>query len=328
VGCLISIGSVNADFQMRVSAALSGTELARDFVRASGGKAANVAVLGRRLGMGARLVGCVGQDDLAQQALAGPRAIGVDLSGVRSASTHTGTSIILVRPDGDKTIVLALGANDAWSEHAGEVAETVSDAEPDSIVVVDLEVAVEVADAAIASARRTGLEVVLDPAPADRATPERLARIDHLTPNHREAEELSGIAVDSPDAALQAARALRDRGVANAYVKLAAGGCAVASAQGETALIRSPDDLNVVDTTGAGDAFAGALAWALLEGWPPTEAAVAAVAASSCATTAYGSQASYPSIEALMAMAERVRRANLGGRRRPPVSSAPRRPIE
>lgn len=306
VGTIISIGSLNADFQMRVPQPLLGTEIASEFIRVSGGKAANVAVIGRRLGADTRLFACVGRDDLAGQALEGPREAGVDLTTVRSAATHTGTAVILVASNGEKNIALAPGANYAWSCEAGAVAGSVSGAEPDSVVVVDLEISVEVAVAALEAAQKRGLEVVLDPAPAASVRPEFLDGLDHITPNPKEAEDLTGIRVDGPESALRAARTVCQRGVRYAYVKLPTGGCAVASSSGESSVVRGPDDLEVIDTTGAGDAFAGALAWARLNQATPMDAAEIAVAASACATTAYGSQASYPTLGALMAMRERT----------------------
>jgi ribokinase len=121
---IVSIGSINADFVVRVDAspAGSGSQLARDLLRTSGGKAANVAVLAQRLGTPARLIGCVGDDDLAAQALAGPVAAGVDTTGVRRAPGPTGYSSVMVPPDGAKTIVLATNANDEWADAADEVA--------------------------------------------------------------------------------------------------------------------------------------------------------------------------------------------------------------
>jgi ribokinase len=112
---ILSAGSINADFEVRVDARPepAKTSLARDLLAASGGKAANVAVIARRLGVPARLVGCVGDDERADQALAGPVASGVDATGVRRTGAPTAVSTITVTPDGEKTIVLAPGANDA-----------------------------------------------------------------------------------------------------------------------------------------------------------------------------------------------------------------------
>jgi ribokinase len=319
-GEVVSLGSINADHCVRAARLPegSGTLLAGDLLRTSGGKAANVAVLARRLGTPSRLVGCVGDDDLAELALAGPRREGVDVGAVRRAPGPTGSSSIVVAPDGDKTIVLALNANDAWPaavdqpEHAGlvdHIEQAVVTAPPGSVLAVDLEVPpVNVAVAARA-ARRVGMAVVVDPAPAERLDDELLDLADHLTPDHHEALALTGIDTRSRSGACRAAEALHRRGVPHVYVKLLGGGCVVAGAGG-TVVVEPPGHLQVVDTTGAGDAFAGGLAWALSRGAGGGEAAPIAVAASACAVGTYGSQESYPSPDALAAMVARTTAAN------------------
>ncbi|HEX4261405.1 MAG TPA: PfkB family carbohydrate kinase [Acetobacteraceae bacterium] len=116
---ILSLGSVNADFQVRTRDApdLGRTVMATDFVRLSGGKAANRAFLARRLGHPAWLLARVGADDLREQVLGPLRDAGVDLSGVSMADRiATAVSMIAVMPDGKKTIVLAANANDAWDD--------------------------------------------------------------------------------------------------------------------------------------------------------------------------------------------------------------------
>jgi ribokinase len=236
--------------------------------------------------------------------LSGPRDEGVDVTGVRRAHAHTGYTSIVVGPDAEKTILFALGANDAWGEHAHAVADDIQAVPRGAVLVIDLEIPPAIVSSALRAARVAGLIVVVDPAPPERLDGDLLPFADHLTPDHREAETLTGITVDGDDAALRAARDLHDRGAGAVYVKLSDGGCAVVSEQGE-ALVRAPR-VDAVDKTGAGDAFAGGLAWALLRGDAPIDAAVTAVAASTCAVTTYGSQQAYPSRDALDAMRDRV----------------------
>jgi ribokinase len=150
---------------------------------------------------------------------------------------------------------------------------------------------------------------VLDPAPPDAVTDDLIALVDHITPNHREAAELTGVETTDVDGALRAAVDLRDRGAGAAYVKLAKGGCALAWRAG-TSVIEPPRGLHVVDATGAGDAFAGTLGWAVLGGHDPPGAATLAVAASACSVGVYGAQESYPTLEQLRDMAARVADAN------------------
>jgi ribokinase len=293
---ILSLGSINADFQMRIDhrPEVSETLIARDFLRLGGGKAANVAYLARRLGRDAILLGRVGDDDLAEQALASLREVGVDLSQVaRVEGADTAVSIVTVPPGGKKGIVLAPGANDAWKN--GDIAhlDAVVEAAPDgSVVVIDCEVPGFVTQATARAARRRGLRVLLDPSPADRVSDELLSLADVVVPNPTEAETLTGIAVDGPEAARRAARALLDRGCNIACVKLSEGGCIVG--QGDNFCHVAVEAVEVVDTTGAGDAFAGAMAVALSEGRDAVAAAIFAAAASTHAVTGYGSQPAYP----------------------------------
>lgn len=303
---VISLGSISADFEVRSDEPASGpgTLEVRDLLRTSGGKGANVAVLAARLGAPTMLLGCVGDDDLAGQALAGLERDGIALERVRRRPGPTGYASIVVPTDGGKTILRLPGANDAWGDEVQAVHEDVLGAPDHSILVVDLEVAPELVRSAVEAARRRAFPVLLDPAPPARVDDDLLRAADHLTPDHQEATELTGIEADTDDGARDAAVALQERGGGIAYVKLRDGGCVVASAEGVD-WVRAPE-VEVVDQTGAGDAFAGGLAWALVTGRTGTAAAALAVAASTCAVTGYGSQESYPTPDELAAMAARV----------------------
>ena len=293
---ILSLGSINADFQMRVDRwpEVSETLLAHDLVRLGGGKAANVAFLARRLDCDATLFGRVGDDDLAEQALAPLRAARVDLGHVvRTEDESTAISVITVPPDGKKGIILAAGANDAWlHDDIATVEAIVATAPPDSVLVEDCEVPDFIVWAATQAARRRDLRAVLDPSPADRVGDELLAASDVVVPNPAEAERLTGVAVEDPASATRAARALLDRGCRVACVKLPEGGCVVAEDTRRWHV--SAAKVDVVDTTGAGDAFAGAMAVALAEGRETPAAAAFASAAAAHAVTGYGSQPAYP----------------------------------
>ena len=294
---LLSLGSINVDFQVRVDQPpdIGQTLLASDFVRLSGGKAANVAFLAKRLGLPARLLGRVGDDMLAEQALGPLRDAGVDLAGVSTAhGCATAVSMIAVLPDGKKSIVLANNSNDAWGdEDVRRVIAAIDEAPEGSVLVADYEVPPRVARQAVRAAAERGLLIVIDPSPASRVDHETLTYATAVTPNPVEAEGLTGIKVDGVEAAARAARRLIARGIRSVCVKFADGGCLVAR-DSEMSVV-APVPVPVVDTTGAGDAFAGALAVALIEGRPLIEAASFATAASHLAVTAFGSQPAYPS---------------------------------
>jgi ribokinase len=308
-GIILSLGSLNADFQVRLEqkAGTTTTQLARDFRRFSGGKAANVAYIARKLGAEASVLARVGNDDLSQQALGTLSEMGIDLSQVEKVpGVPTGFSLIMVPSDGKKNIVLANNANDAWQEEDGQkVSQTIADAPEGSVLVADYEVPPFIVEAAIRAAHARGFPIVLDPSPADRVDKALLSLIDFLVPDASETESLTGIPATSAEEGKKAAQKLLGEGVRHAVVKLEDGGCVVAHS--DTILHVPAFELEVVDTTGAGDAFAGALAVALLEKRSLTDLACFAVAASHAAVTAYGSQPAYPSREQLEAFFNKIR---------------------
>jgi ribokinase len=293
---LLALGSINLDLQVRADRWPGPGETlpVHGLLRAAGGKAANRACVAGRLGVKACLLGHVGDDDFGEEALSGPREIGVDVSRVkRVAGQATALAMIVVRGDGDKTILLAANANEAWREGDVEAVVKVVEAAPEgSVLTVDLEVPIAVVRAAVHAAQARGLKVLLDPSPADRMPDDLYAMIDVITPNPEETRGLIGVAVESAEDAVRAGEQLLARGVGVACVKLGDGGAALVTA-GQREVV-PPLDVEVVDKTGAGDAFAGALGVALLERQELLQAVKFAVATSSLAVTAYGSQAAYP----------------------------------
>jgi ribokinase len=293
---VLSLGSINLDLSMRAEGwpTQSQTTLARDFACRSGGKGANVACLAQKLGVPARLIGRVGDDSFAELALSGPRALDVDLSRVRRVPGQaTGVAMIALAADGDKTIVLAANANDVWQESAGdELAHLMRMSAPGSLLVVDLEVPPELVVEAARSARQRDVRVIVDPSPAERVPDALYPLIDFVTPNPSEAQQLTGVHVDSEDAAVRAGHALVERGVKHACIKLAQGGAVLVTREGS--FVQRAPHVPIVDKTGAGDAFAGGLAVGLLWGQSARSALRTAVAAASLAVQAEGSQESYP----------------------------------
>lgn len=306
---ILSLGSINADFQVRIDAPLEtgATLMSRDFVRLSGGKAANVALLARRVGLDAILIGRVGQDDLAEQAMAPLRHAGVDTRHVTRSNGSTGVSMIAVPPDGKKSIVLAGNANDCWDGAAVEVMmKAIDEAPEDSVLVVNQEISAPVVATALRLAAERGIRAVLDPSPPERVERAVLPYVHAMTPNASEAGRLTQMAVSDAGSAMRAAECMLSWGVRIACVRLPDGGC-VAAWEGGRVHIPSLN-LHGVDATGAGDAFTAAFAVSLLEGGDPVHAACYGVAASSCAVMAYGSQPSYPSRAEIEAKLPAVRK--------------------
>lgn len=305
---IISLGSVNADFQVRIDRrpAESETLLGRDFVRLGGGKAANVALIARKLGREVRLLARVGEDDLAEQALGPLRRAGIDLAGVgRVDGCGTGVAMIMVPPDGKKGIVLAPNANEAWTDRdLPGLSRHIEAAAEGAVLVLDCEIPRFIAEAAVAAARQRGLTCVLDPSPAERAGGDLLALVDVVTPNPAEAETLTGIRVTDAGSAARAAERILACGPSAVLAKLPDGGCVSLHGRRIVRVESAPGD--VIDTTGAGDAFAGALAVALFEQRGIVEGARYAVAAARLAVGGYGSQPAYPDRDALEQALERT----------------------
>lgn len=303
---IISIGSINLDVQVRADGwpAKGKSGVGSHCQLVSGGKAANVALLARQLGAAVKLVGRVGDDPMVSRVLASLKAAGVDLSDVwQTAACLTGVAMIMTPPDGEKSILLAPNANHAWSnDDERRLGEMIRRSPAGSLVVVDFEITASVAARAMAEARAAGHRVVLDPSPPQAIPHAILAQADYVTPNSSEAGQLAGMDVHDPDSAFAAAEAIRRLGARNVLVKVSNGGCIIAGDEA-TARIET-ERVEPVDTTGAGDAFAAALAVALSENRSLLEAGRWAVAAATITVTRYGAQAAYPNrreIEAQLA---------------------------
>jgi ribokinase len=227
------------------------------------------------------MVGAVGSDDLGDEAVADLAGEGVDVSAIARVPAPTGVALIAVDDAGENQIAVASGANAELAPEAVEAA--LARAEPGAVVLIGLEVPDAPVLAAARAARAAGLQVVLNPAPARELPGELLALAPILTPNQPEAAALSGEA--DPEAA---ARALTQRTGAPVVVTIGPEGALLADGD---ALERIPaPKVEAVDTTGAGDAFNGALAAALAGGAGLTDAVRAAIAAAADSVTRPGAR--------------------------------------
>jgi ribokinase len=312
---VLSLGSLNLDLELRVERLPEPDEesvTGRDLLVTGGGRAANVAYFARKIGTPALLIARMGQDDFGAIALRGLQEIGVDLRYVRRVPGEvTGVAMIAVRPSGDETMLYVANANEHWGPQDAAAAEAaVAEAAAGSVLVADLEPPAGLVARIMRACRERHFKVILDPSPADRMAPELYPLADCITPNRGEATALTDLPVRATEDALRAATTLRERGAEVALVKLQDGGCVMVGPEG-VRLIVAPK-APVVDKTGAGDAFAGALAVGLLSGWPLDEAARLAVAGSTAAVGGYGAQPSYPDRPKLERLLALVRTESLG----------------
>ena len=270
------------------------------FYTAPGGKGANQAVAAARLGARVRMVGRVGNDMFGPGLLDGLRGYGIDVSGVAvDPERASGIALILLDSQKQNHIVAIYGANMACDDDQLRAVETALHG-ADSLLLQH-EVPIEVSAAAARAARKRGVRVIWDPAPAGEIPPAAFADLDIITPNQTEAEYLTGVSVADVDSARVAAGVLLERGAAVAVVKLGEMGVYFASdgSGGHVASYR----VDVVDTIAAGDGFAGALAVALAEGLGLEDAVRYGAAAGALAVTRPGAQEAMPGrdeVEALL----------------------------
>jgi ribokinase len=295
-GLIISLGSINKDIQVRANRwpEPGETLLVKDLLTTGGGKAANRAYFIAKLGAPSVLLGRVGDDSEAGEALRSLEEAGVNLEHVkRLPGQRTGLAMVVVRPDGDKTILLAANANENWESEGSERAEQVLLEAPEgSVLVLDLEAPAAVVKRALEAAKERGFTVIMDPSPTGNLLDKYWTLTDFIAPNLSEAESLVGFEIKNKEDGFRACEAMLKKGVRHAIVKMGSKGYLMMTNEHREHF--PAPDVQMVDTTGAGDAFAGAFAFAIWEGQEAKNAFHFAAVASSLAVEAYGSQPAYP----------------------------------
>ncbi|XXF10482.1 ribokinase [Pseudomonas sp. D2-3] len=291
---VVVVGSLNMDLIVRTPRFPVGGETlsGHGFATAAGGKGANQAVAAARLGAKVAMVGCLGDDANGAELRAGLLAEGIDCSAVATVpGVATGIATILVDDAGQNAIVIAAGGNGEMT--AERLADHDGLLEAADIVIAQLEVPMATVEATLARAHALGRTVILNPAPAVGPLPESwYSLIDYLIPNESEAALLTGIAVDSPQSALQAAEKLLASGARRVLITLGSQG--VFYADGERHLHLPVEPVVAVDTTAAGDTFVGGFAAGLAEGMPLESAIRLGQQAAALAVTRPGAQPSIP----------------------------------
>jgi ribokinase len=308
---VVVVGSINVDLVVAVDnlPAAGETVTGGRFARHGGGKGANQAVAAARLGAAVSMVGAVGQDELGDEAVNELAAEGIDVTAVARVDAPTGVALIVVDRAGENQIAVASGANAALSPthvttslsrllgtqegagpppgEAAAAGDTAAAGAPegDGVVLLGHEVPEEVVVAAAQAAAEAGWRVVLNPAPA-RPLPE--AALAMITPNASEAAQLTGETNSEA-----AARALTEQTEAAVLVTLGAHGALLVEPGGEPQTLPATQ-VEVVDTTGAGDTVNGALAVELAAGRPFPEAARFALNAAALSTRKPGARGGMP----------------------------------
>ena len=301
---IVVVGSANTDMVVQVThlPQAGETVLGCNFITAQGGKGANQAVAAARLGAEVTFVARLGQDSFGKESEAAYQAEGINTGYiVRDREAPSGAALIMVNPAGENIIAVASGANARLSPDDILAAEDAIAAA--HYVLLQLEIPIPTVEAAIKLAKKHGVGVILNPAPAVQLSPDLLKYVDVLTPNEHEAALLaSGYSADSIKDPLSflASRS----GIQALVVTLGAHGAAIIQ-QGKRSDIPAYP-VKAIDTTAAGDAFNGALAVALARGESLAAAVRFANGVGALSTTKMGAQPSLPTLVELEAFISRM----------------------
>ncbi|ASK62482.1 ribokinase [Virgibacillus phasianinus] len=268
------------------------TVLGGPFSMGPGGKGSNQAVSAARQGADVTMVTKVGNDSFGDDAMANFKKEGIDKTHVtRHTNAATGTALIAVDDRGENMIIVSPGACGQITKEDVLAAEQAF--QEADIVLVQLETAMEAVEQAITLAKKYAKPIVLNPAPFQETSDRLLADITYVTPNETEASLMTGIEVTDQQTAQAAAQKLIEKGIDTVIITLGKQGCFVYDGTDE-GWIASGFDVDVADTTGAGDAFNGAFATFLASGIKLEEAVVRANAVAALSVTKAGTAKSMP----------------------------------
>jgi ribokinase len=296
---ILVAGAINTDLVATVARAPGAGETVtgHGFAVFGGGKSANQAVATARSSVRTVLLGAVGDDDFGRQRLADLAAAGIGLDHVlQRPATVSGVALITVQDDGENRIAYVPGPTATVTPAEAEAA---FDAVRPDLLLATLELPIETLVALFARARATSVRTVLNASPDPELARQLLPTTDVLIANETEAKALMGD-IEAPAGAPAATL-----GCEAVVLTLGKAGASVITRYGAT--LQPSFDVEVVDTTGAGDAFAGAFAAWMAEGAHISVALRAGVAAGALATTRPGAQPSIPTraeIETLLQSAD------------------------
>jgi ribokinase len=286
---VLVLGSANMDVVMPVTALPKSGEtvLGEDVELRPGGKGANQAVAAALAGARVAMAGCVGEDAYGAAVRDALIQAGVDVSLLRATTDRrTGLAVVLVAPDGENAIAVASGANYALAP--ADVNEWGSQVERAGVLLMQMELRVDVVVRAVEVAADAGTPVVLNLAPAVDVPRSALERLAVLVVNRAEAAYLLGEDLADLEAVRCAAERLRAFGPRAVVVTAGGEGAVFADAGGVAHRPAAPVD--VVDTSGAGDAFVGVLAAALSGGRTLRDAMIQASEAGAVAVQSRGAR--------------------------------------
>jgi ribokinase len=272
----------------------------------NGGKGANQATSVARLGGLVNMIGAVGTDLYGDILIEGLKKNNIVTDYVkRSTRKSTGITIVTIDQTAENTMQVFKGANDDLTDE--DVVDAMNEITGSNVLLVQMEVPQQTVITSMKLAKQKGMYVVLDPAPADGIVIQALEYADVITPNQQETMHLVGINVKDVSSALKAAETFKAMGVSNSIIKMGSKGSVVYE-DGEWEFIESVK-VAPVDTVGAGDSFAGAIALGVSQGKSIIESAKLANIVGAISVTKFGAQAGIPTMKEVQ---EFIKENNLG----------------
>ena len=292
------IGGINIDFISTVKSMPKAGEtiVGNDFVVTPGGKGANQAVACGRLGLKTSMIGRVGNDTFADQLISNLNDEKINTDGItKDKNTHTGIATIILDENGENSIIQTPGANYLCGDD--ELNYLKSNISEFDLVVLQSEIPINISLSAAKIAKNANKLVIWDPAPANELPDEAYKYIDYLIPNQTEAQTLSGLDdVLNDKQALEASKIFLDKGVKNVIITMAEQGAFGYNGR-ESYFIDIPDDIKVIDSVAAGDAFSGGLSLGISEELEFKKLIIYGVLSGSIAVQKPGATDSMPTIK-------------------------------
>ncbi|WP_391207770.1 ribokinase [Psychrobacillus sp. L4] len=285
------VGSTNMDLVYRVPHIVKAGETLHSTQHELffGGKGANQAVTAGQLGAKVNFIGNVGADDFGEKVKRNLQEKRVNTTAIRTVGL-TGQAIIQVADSGENSIVLFPGANFLVSTDQIEASKEII--ESSQVLLLQLEIPIHTVDLAANIAQSQGVHIILNPAPAQKLSDSLLSKVSILTPNETELEVLTGLKTETDEDLLQACSFLLQKGVGTVVVTLGGKGAFYMN-EHEYGRVQA-NKVEVKDTTGAGDAFNGALAVAICQGKSLKESIIYASNVASYVVTQMGAQPIFP----------------------------------
>lgn len=296
---VLVVGSANMDLvvQCRRFPLPGETILGNKFQMFPGGKGANQAVSCAKLGMKTYFIGKLGKDDFGKKLSQTMLDDGVDITCLMTDKTeNTGIGLITIDSNGQNEIVVISGSN--MNLYPGEVRDNRDIFGKTKVVLTQLEIPPDTVNETARVANENDNIFILNPAPAREIDDEIYPLIDYLTPNETELQILSKMIVSDAVSAEKAARVILEKGVRNVIITLGEKGALLVDKFHSE--LFSTEKVKVVDTTAAGDAFNGALAYSLAEDKKIADAIQFANKVASNSVTKMGAQSSLPKLNEIM----------------------------